>query len=173
MDESFGFPAQLAQFLKIQRMGADLENVRNKSKFEFQVGTWKSETLHWQNVDPSKVPASKPEVPQMKSVNEQKAQARFSWWYHNPERVDMVFDFFDFAPMVLAADFWDLTPKGPAADPNQDPVAGPDGSIPGQFLVTSGDTFPIGSIITHPVHGVLKKTGQITPFGSWFRWNKV
>jgi len=166
MHESFGYPAQLLQFLKVQRDGADLENLRNKSKFEAQLVTWRSNSLHVGSELP------RPAVPNMKSVDTVKATERFKQWYEAEYPAEVVFDFFEFTPLELAPGTWDLTPKNVAAPP-VDPVAGPDGSIPGQYLVSAGDDFPLDSVIEHPKYGRLKKTGRVTPFGSWYRWVAV
>jgi hypothetical protein len=176
MHSSFGKPEQRLATLKIHQNQAALWTAQFRSKFDFDLNTWKTNTLH--NQGQGGAPQTpKPAVPKVVTVNVAKFDQRFNEYYDPfpplnengiPILQNLVADFYEFRDADLPEDIWDLTPAGPP--PPEDPVAGPDQWKPGTYLVSQGDRYAPNDVITHPKYGRLRKDARPTPFGPVLRW---
>lgn len=123
-DPSFDFEPQRLKNLAIHKEAAEIRTIRNKSKFDFDLGTWKSNSLFNQHtpIDPSRI--VKPEPYIVVTVDEAKHTQRFSEYWNNG-LVQLVYDFYVEKPADLPTSTWDLTPKNPAPPVNdENPIGG-------------------------------------------------
>lgn len=162
------FEERLRGFLQMQQGWVSSRNDSYKKFFFDAVESWKydarfADTMGRPRPEP-------PKIPVMLAINEDKLTARFIEWENSPG-VDMVMDFYIATPLEVPAGTFDTAPPPPPAP--DDDVAGPDGDIPGQFLVAQGCRKQPGSIIEHPKYGTLVLSGKQSPFGVVLRWRKI
>jgi hypothetical protein len=153
------YAEQKANYIAFHQFMANRGNELKAQIFNQALENWKFNSRALQAL--GKPTPEKPEVPTFEAVDLERCEAAFDRWYNGGEQVK---DFYLFTPMPIAANAFDLAP--PAVPEPNDPVAGPDGDIPGQYLVSAGDTHPVNAIIIHPQYGRLMKWGKATPFGA-------
>lgn len=164
-----GFPyvaERLKGYIEMHKGWCDSQNQKNTKLFWDKLESWKFDARFAQGQGFSVPP--RPTVPVMRTVDEVKATTRFYEWESG---LPQTFDFYIEKKLDVPESAFDLA--GPAPAPPSDPVFGPDGDIPGQFLVAQGDTHAPGEIIEHPKYGTLVKTRKPTPFGNVDRWRKI
>lgn len=162
------FEERLRGFLQMQKGWVESRNVSFTKFFFDKVESWKFDARFADTMGRPR-PAA-PEVPMMWAVDEAKLTDRFIEWENSPGK-DMVMDFYVLTPLAIPADTFETAPPPPAAP--DDDVAGPDGDIPGQFLVAQGCRKAPGTIINHPKYGRLVLSAHASPFGPVLRWNKI
>lgn len=150
-------------YLKMHQGWCESQNVRNAKWFWDKLESWKYDA-RFAKGQGLPIPDA-PKIPSILSVNEPKCRDRFMEWESG---LPQTFDFYIETKLPVPSDVFDLGSKPPAQP--DDPVAGPDGDIPGQFLVSSGDRHEPGEEVDHPKYGHLIKTRKMTPFGPVLRW---
>ena len=164
-----GFPyvtERLAGYIAMHKGWCESQNTKNTKFFWDKLESWKYDARFAQGQGFT-VPAP-PAVPVMKAVDEVKCTTRFYEWESG---MPQTFDFYIETKLVVPPGTFDLSAP-PPPQPN-DPVFGPDGDFPGQFLVAQGDTHTPGEIIEHPKYGTLVKTRKSSPWGNVDRWRKI
>ena len=156
---------RLAGYIQMHKGWCESQNVRNTKFFWDKLESWKFDA-RWAKGQGKEVPAP-PAVPTILKVDEAKATMRFWEWESG---LPQTFDFYVESKLEVPPGTFDLA----AAPPVQpmDPVAGKDGDIPNQFLVSPGDNHAPGEVIQHAL-GMLVKTRKMTPFGPVDRWVKI
>lgn len=167
-DARYQLTGRTANFIATEKDSANAHNAKVSMLFEHALDSYKQNALVNRSI--GKAMPDKPAVPMIHAIDEKLAAECFAEWWNAPYTPGLLIrqDYVIKKPLPVAPDAFDLEPK-PIAQP-ADPVLGPDGSIPGQYLVATGDRHAVGTVITHPKYGRLLKFGMPTPFGTLVRW---
>jgi hypothetical protein len=149
-DDSFSYTQQFLKTRAVHIEQCDVWNVRGKSAFDFDLNTWKQNSLFNQHTPLPPERLVKPEPYKIFSLDEEKFKQRFQEYWNTKEfPAVMTYDFYIVQVAELPASTWDLTPanQGPAVN-TLNPIGAEDPGMgaPGWYLNVGGDSFKEGDM---------------------------